>query len=330
MPSFNQNASYGRAMFDKMTPKTFGRTFVVFNSSDNNQDEVEQIFAPFNGQVRYFESLDTAIAQLDTNRYDTIILNSQNQHTITATSIATLAGLSRFKLEGLEYFMGAKKRTGQRSRLALADNTAVIAATLMIGGVGVHVHGIKVQNSGTDAASVAAAIFYGEACHIEGNSFMKFSDLDQTAVADVILSGDSDTFNLNEFGFDTLVQSAARPTVRVDGYSGMQLTRLEMSDCNFVCQSSTANKVHFLVNDTAALRYSNKVRNCEFDAAINATNSAVTLTNAVASASGLVEGNIHFVDCPTTCTNFCAGVTDNIKVSKSASSNNANESTTPA
>jgi hypothetical protein len=50
----------------------------------------------------------------------------------------------------------------------------------------------------------------------------------------------------------------------------------------------------------------------------------------VASATGLVEGNILFVRPSTSTTNFCAGTTDNIKIVAPAASNNASEGVTPA
>ena len=327
----NINSGYGQAMLGRLIAPTFGRTFVVFNSSDNNKDEVQRLFeTDYNGVVRYFTSIDAAVSALDSNRNDTIVLNTQGTH--SSTTGIDLSSLNRVHIMSLDTLMGIRRKTGQRAKVQLdtTGNAAAIAATLLASGTGCSIQDIKWMNSGTNAASKASAIFNGEANYIAGNSFMKFSDLDQTGVADVILSGDSDTFEHNEFGFDTLVQSVARPTALIDGYGGKQLTRLEMYDNNFICQSSSADKVHVKVNDTAALRYTNRFERCSFDAAINATNSAVTLTNAVASVSGLVEGNIHFIDCPTTCTNFCAGTTDNVKVSKSASSNNANESVTPA
>jgi len=49
-------------------------------------------------------------------------------------------------------------------------------------------------------------------------------------------------------------------------------------------------------------------------AAISSTGSMITVTDAVESVTGLVAGNMLFVNPATNATNFCSTTTDNVKV----------------
>jgi hypothetical protein len=189
---------------------------------------------------------------------------------------------------------------------------------------------MKIMNSGTHASSITAFVDEGEACVYQNVSIMKLTDLDQAAVSDLEARGDSNSYLNCEFGFDTLTQSAARPTMRIKANGTKRFTHNRFFGCIFSCQSSSADKQHILVDGTDAVLFESIFFDCVFIAAINQTASAVTLTNAVASVSGLVDGNLLFVRPATTCTSFCASVTDNVKIVAPAVSSNANEGVVPA
>jgi hypothetical protein len=118
--------------------------------------------------------------------------------------------------------------------------------------------------------------------------------------------------------------------MRIKANGSKRFTHNRFFGCIFTTRCSQANKQHILVDGTDAVLFENIFAGCIFVAAINATYSAVTLTNAVASVAGLVEGNLLFINAATNCTNFCAGVTDNVKLVAFAASNNGSEGVVPA
>jgi hypothetical protein len=327
--SYNPESGWGKFLLGAIAAvgPTVGRIFVVCPSSDANYDQLSNIvkYDP-EGQARLFTDLAEAYAAMTSNRNDVLFMSANASHTL-----ATALAVSKNRCHFIGMDLGGHL-TGSRTRVSLASASLAVdtPATIVNTGVGNSFRNLKVMNSGTHANSISSFIDAGEATVIENCQFMKFSDLNETGVSDFYCAADSYTYKDCEFGYDTLVQSVARPTFRIKKYGTSQMTHGRVRGCHFTCQSSQANKVHILVDGTDALRYESIFEDCTFTAAINATNSAVTLTNAVASATGLVEGNILFVRPSTSTTNFCAGTTDNIKIVAPAASNNASEGVTPA
>lgn len=328
--NYNQNSGYGQAMLTKLIGATTGRTFVVMDTTDGDRDKIQQLLKTDEyGQPRFYSTLAGAYAAADSNRNDVIILGAQGTHELD--TMLTVSK-SRVHFIGLDYLLSGGRETAQRSKVQLSTtgNAAAVAATISNSGAGNTYRGLKIMNSGTDAASVAAFIDSGEATLIEYSSIMKFTDLDQATVADFICRADSYTYKNVEFGFDTLVQTAARPTFKYLKDGSTRAKHGRVIDCIFTCASSEATKVHVSVADTSSLAFENIFIRPIFINALVSSASAAALTNAVASASGLVEGNIFMVNPASNSTNLCAGTTDQIQVSGPVSSQQAGEAVTPA
>ena len=76
--------------------------------------------------------------------------------------------------------------------------------------------------------------------------------------------------------------------------------------------SSSASALLLLVNSTTDVLFHNLFERCSFIASVDSAGGAL-LTNAIASASGLVKGTIDLKDCSSFhCTDLCAGVTDQV------------------
>ena len=204
----------------------------------------------------------------------------------------------------------------QRARWANSATgvTAAIDSTIEVSGVGNSFHNLKIVNTGTDAASIACLIDSGEANWYNNCSFMKFSDLNVAAVADVICRSDSCTYTNCEIGFDTLVQSAARATFWIKNSGATRMKHLTMRDCDFVCASSSSTKSFILVANTSSCAFSNTFKDCVFNNALVSSASAAALADAVTSVSGLVEGNLLFINPVTNALEFCSAVADQVKV----------------
>ena len=298
----NGISSHGVPVMGGNVPAMFGDFwFVDFaKGSDGNSGK---------DTLNAFKTVSKALSSATNNNNDVILVDGVSE--VTEDSKLTWSN-SRTHLVGL----GSGFKHAQRARIG-ANATMVAAAvdsTIEVSGTGNSFHNIKFTNTGTDAASIACLIDSGEANWYDNCSFMKFSDLNVAAVADVICRGDSSTYTNCEIGFDTLVQSAARATFWIKNSGATRCKHLYMENCNFVCSSSAATKSFVLVADTAALAFSNVIKDCVFVSALVSSGSAAALSDAVTSVSGLVEGNILFINPVTNALEFCSAVTDQIKV----------------
>ena len=283
-------------------PAMFGDVFFVDfrKGSDGNGGRTKD---------EAFKTISKAFDTAASNNNDVILVDGDSE--VTEDGKITWSK-NRIHLIGL----GGGFVHGQRSRWANSATgvTAAIDSTVEVSGVGNSFHNMKIVNTGTDAASIACMIDSGEANWFDNCSFMKFSDLNVAAVADVICRSDSCTYTNCEIGFDTLVQSAARATFWIKNSGATRMKHLLMDNCHFTCSSSASTKSFILVADTAACAFSNTFKDCVFNNALVSSASAAALADAVTSVSGLVEGNLLFVNPASNCLEFCSAVTDQVKV----------------
>jgi hypothetical protein len=318
----NKNSGYGRAMLDSLYSQVpaLGRVFVVFDPDDtdeaNYQHWQEICSSDDDGVLRFFGTnadddttpLEQAYALAESNNNDVIVLDANSTHHLSG--MLTVAK-NRVHFFGMD---GGGRLTTQGAKIDLNDNTLAVAATITVTGTRCSFRNLKVTNSGTDAASVSAFIDAGEGTLIENCNFAKYSDLNVAAVADFICRADGFTYRNVEFGFDTLVQSAARPTFwfKNDGATRAKYGR--MVDCIFTCSSSAATKAHIKIENTSSLAFTNALIRPVFLNAIVGSLSAARLNDAITSASGLVEGSLFIVNPASDTTEFCSDTTDNIRV----------------
>ncbi len=299
-------------------PAMYGDVWFVDarNGSDDNNGKSKD---------RAFATLSKAEDVATSNNNDVILIDGDS--TISEDSMITW-DKNRIHVVGL----GGGFITGQRTKIQLNATgiAAAVEATIKLTGVGNTFSNLKIMNAGTDAASVAAVIDAGEANVWYNCSFMKFSDLGETAVADFICRSDSTSYINCEFGFDTLTQTAARPTFWIKNDGATRAKHIYMKDCHFTCSSSESTKSFILISGTSALAFSNMFVNCTFSNALVSSASAAALDDAVTSVSGLVEGNLLFVNPASDTTEFCSAVTDQVKTYGPVTSAQAGEAGTPS
>lgn len=328
--SYNKNSGYGQALLNNLASKVpaFGRVMVVFdpdNTDEANYQQMQEICdADPDGVLRFYGTdygdgttpLEQAYAAVESNNNDVIVLDANSTHLLSGM---LTVDKNRVHFYGMD---GGGRLVTQGAKIGLADITVDAIATVLITGTRCSFRNLKITNAGTHENSIAAVIDEGEGTLIQNCNIAKYSDLNVSAVADFICRSDGATYDDVEFGFDTIVQSAARATFWIKtGNTVMKYARLRK--CRFVCASSEATKSHILVANTASIEFTNLFEDCTFMNAIVSSLSAARLNDAVTSVSGLVAGNLFFTDPKTDTTEFCSAVTDNVRVCGAVTANAA-------
>jgi len=288
----NKNSGYGQAQLGKLTAPTTGRTFVVVNSSDNNIDELQQLFNTDGfGQVRYFTSINSAVDAMDTNRNDTIILNNQGGHALTEMIDFSI---SRSHIWGLDYLLGNIRYQGARSRITLGvTEAATDIAALQNTGVGNSFKAFKIDSSNTKDESLYGLVEAGEYAYYEGVEVYKSTDLDETAAAEVLHNGDSALFKHCSFGstINIIADNKIRPNVLLSRatITGKYCRDSAFVDCDFLSKAGgTEHNAVYGANAKDVERFL-KFQNCRF---INNPLSAATPAAAIAFGAAQTEGAV--------------------------------------
>lgn len=177
--------------------------------------------------------------------------------------------------------------------------------TLVMTGVGNTFTNIRLTGNGTDSANLCALHDQGENNVYTNCMFMKTNDLGETTVCDVLAHGDTSTFRNCKFGATWYTITAARQNVLASGTSAAgRMKHNYFEDCYFVCNSTSADHVHFRVNSTDSLAFESLFKDCIFHQAIVSSISTVQSTVAVESIANLVEGNVMFINCSTNADSF--------------------------
>ena len=326
----NQNTGYGRALLDSLyaTIPSLGRVFVVVSpddSADPNYQKLQEVVKyDKTGLLRFYTSLESAYAAVTSNNNDVILLDGHSQHVLE--DMLTVAK-NRVHFVGMD---GGGRLVQQGARIDIETAATDAAATITVTGTRCTFRNIKVENSGTHTNSVSAMVDEGEGTLMKNCTIYKYTDLGETGVSDFVCRSDCATYEDCQFGFDTLVQTAARPTFLVENSGSTKMKGLRMRNCTFISASTTADKIHFEVASTASLLFSNIVENCIFVNSINDSMSAIQATVAVASVSSLIEGMVLFTSPHCQAASFST-TSDNFVVTMTpTSTTNAFEGKTPA
>ena len=313
--NFNLNSGYGQILANQIAAAVgpvFGRIFVVVGASDVavKKDMMKEMFVPDSqGQLRFYATVEAAYADVVSNADDVILLSGHSTHTVAAQlSIAK----NRVHFIGMD---GGDRMIQQGAKIDLADNTADIVSTIVVSGTRNTFKNLKIMNAGTHANSVAAVIGNGDEGTVWKNcSFQKLSDLGETTVSDFECRSDSPSFINCEFGFSTLVITAARRSLWFKASGATRAKDCRFDHCRFIVTSSANAYVFVEVNDASSLAFSTIFIEPIFEACLVSTGSAIV--NAIQSFSGLVDGQISLVNPHSfNCTNMCATVTDQVKIS---------------
>ena len=114
---------------------------------------------------------------------------------------------------------GAFGATDQTPRIIFSTTgiASDSAAVLKVTGWANSFTNLRINCWGTHTNSVTALWDAGEGTTYTNCQFNKFTDLNVTTVSDVEARGDSTTWRNCKFGFDTLLQTVARPTLWIKG-----------------------------------------------------------------------------------------------------------------
>lgn len=318
-----------------MLPYYGGRTFVVCSPTSSFYSMLATQFPPDNnGVVRLFTSLSAAYDAADTGGNDVIALFPG---AYTLTDMLTVSkNLVHFV--GLDIGGSSGRLVQQVARVQLSGTTNA-AAVMKVTGTRNSFHNIKFIQGSSAAAALNVVQFAGEGSLYEDCSFIfgSSSNLASTSACEGLIGEDSGTFIRCSWGTDVLTSSGStgRAVVTLNVITGASSADGAKSnrfiDCEHFIMSSSANAVLIKLAATNGAKFLNLWVRPRFTAVLNNTNSAIAITNAIASAAGFVEGSLVF-NYPVTanCTNGCAGVTDKVVVTAPAVSANAWEGVTPS
>jgi len=261
---------------------------------------------------------------------DTIVMSTNTGH---AVATGLLVATSRVNFVGADF---GSRYVQQGSRIELSG--AVDSAyALKVTGTRDSFSNIKIIQSSTHANALTVYQAGGEGTMMNSCSvvFGVANNLGSTSAYEVVMGEDSGSYSNCYFGTDVLLTSAARTVMllkKVTGGSSADGAKSNVFvDCKYKIMSSDANATCIKLNSTSDAKFLNEWTRPRFTAVINQTNSAVVITNAIASASGFVEGTLAFYQPATfNFTNGCASVTDKVVVTASVASSNSWEGVTAA
>lgn len=332
--NYNLNSGYGSLLASQIASAVgpnFGQVLIVSEDSDNQRikDMLKEAFVPDpDGRVRFFTTLNAAYTAAESNSNDVILLSGHSSHTITPITWSK----NRVNVIGMDGG-GRLVQQGTKVQNSATDTEAFV---LKVTGTRNSFRNIKFIQSSTNAAALNVVQFAGEGNLWEDCSFVfgVADNLDLTTSSEALIGEDAGTFRRCSFGTDVLLTSAARSVATLDAITGGNADGAKSNrfiECEFFVMSSSATATLVKLADTSGAKFLNKFIDCTFDAVKNNTNSAAAITNAVASASGFVEGSIVFYNpAGANLTNFCAGTTDNVVTYGPATAATAGEGGTPS
>jgi len=314
MANYNQNAGYGQALLNMVASRVpaFGNIFIVMNAANTDEGNykiLQDVFPPdADGRVRFYTSLETAYAATESNNNDIILLDGNSSHVIAEQM--TIAK-NRVHFFGMD---GGGRLHGQGAKVQNTDGTAAVSV-LHVTGTRNTFENIKFIQVDDDATSLRVLTEAGESSLYRNCSFIfgVNDNLDQTDAYEVFMSGDSTEFYNCTFGNDTMLTSAARAVTVFDVVTTAAKSTV-WKDCVWNVLSSDADVNFVRVLATSDMHFGHIFINPIMLATISSAASAITLTDAVDSATGLVAGNALFVNPATNATSFSGTTSDNFKV----------------
>lgn len=289
---------------------------------------------PTNGNDGYSgETLAQPLATFE-EAYDRCVSNNGDVIALSAAATHTLAAgvtfsKSRVTVISME-FQGRYVQQGAKIQSPSGDATAFVLKNT---GVRNSFVGIKFIQGSAEATALTVVQDGGEGTLWDRCSFVfgVVDNLDQATAYEFVAGSDSATYRDCLFGTETLLTSAARAVFLIDQVTSSQEFKSNLlRDCIFMISSSEANALLVKLAANTDVLFTNLFDNCRFMASLDSA-GGVTITNAVASASGLVKGTLNFAfPASFGTTNFCAGVTAQVQTYGPVTSAQAGEAGTPA
>lgn len=331
---YTQNSGYGQALLNMVASQvpTFGRIFVVMDSDDTDEENYQRMQDVCKvdpaGQIRFYTSLASAEAAMESNNNDVCLLDANSAHSLSSGLAVS---------ENRKHFIGMDgggriQQQGARVQLATAATTAYV---LKDTGTRNSFRNIKFEQAATGATGLTVAQIGGEGGLIENCSFTfgVANNLDgsETTTYEMVFGGDSYTVKECLFGTSTLTTTGARAVMLIDQVTASQECKDNyFKDCLFTIQSSSSSADFIRIAATTDSKFCNTMVNPIFNNALVNSTSAAALDDAIRSVSSLVEGNWLIVNPASNTTELCTDVTDQIKVVGPAVSAQAGEAVTPS
>jgi len=202
---YNQSAGYGAgfiAMVSSIIP-TFGRIFVVMNSSntdnENYQRAQELMKTDPKGRIRFYTTLAAAYAQVQTNNNDVILLDADSSHSGAMLTVAK----NRVHFIGMD---GGGRINSQGAKIS-TPATSVAASVAVIKNTGTRntYRNIKFIQNGTNAAQVECFHDTGEGTYVKNCSFHHNSLLTTAARSSLKFAGDTCHYEKCQIGNSTVL-----------------------------------------------------------------------------------------------------------------------------
>lgn len=287
-------------------PATFGNVYFVDNVYGDNG------YAGTSSD-KAWKTLEYAYSKVTTSNDDVICLSGGGASYGTH-EIATMITWSKNKVHLVGLSTGGATDQEPRVIFTTAGKTSEVAALMKVTGFGNTFTNVRFNSWSTATAGVTSVWDAGENNVYTNCQFNMFENLAETTSHDFEARGDSSTFRNCKFGSDTLNKTAARPVLLIKGTGGSaRMKNNYFEDCYFVTQTTQVTSSFIKVNDNNSLAFQNVWKNCVFMSPIITSTSAVQLTDAITSSSGLAEGSLLFVNPVTNAASFCGTVTDRVE-----------------
>jgi len=318
----NGVSSFGIPVIGGAIPSSFGNYFFVDGGkgSDGNAGTSPALA---------FKTLTAAYNAATTDNDDVICIRGGSS--VSDSPIAWTK--NRIHVFGMDGTFGRITDQGAKLATATTDTTPYV---VRITGTRNSFSNIKFIQNSTQVTALSVVEDGGEGTVFVNCSgiFGVSTNLNLTTAREFAMGGDSGLRIGCSWGTDVLLTSGARTVVSMEVVTGGNADGAKSNrviDEEMIIMTSEANATLLKLHSTSSAKFLNKWVRPQFHAVLNQTTGGVAVTNAIASASGFVEGSLHFYfPAVFDCSNGCAGVTDHVRVTAPVASNNAWEAVTAA
>lgn len=278
-------SSFGMPLVGGGIPATIGNyIFVNYGTGvDGGPLSANSISTPY-------KTIEAAYEQMRSGYDDVMVLCGSSTHVLAA--MLTVAK-SRVHFIGIDGTFG--RPYGCNAKVSLAVSTgATNVFTMKNTGVRNSFTNIKFINGNTVTEGIYCVGEGGEYAQYNMCEIYKSTDLDVTGSAELVLNGDSATFNNCTIGSlaDARVGTVIRPNVLLTAGlvgSGLVTRDSEFVNCRFWIQASHTTSCFVYAGGATDVERRLAFKNCEF---INNLASTATPAQAIAGAATLTVGNI--------------------------------------
>jgi hypothetical protein len=244
---YNQNSGYGQALLNAVhsAVPTFGRIFIVVNSSDyagERYQKLQEVFTALNGIVRFYTSFSDAYDATEDGNNDVIVVDGKSSHTLTTK---VTMSKSRVHVVGIDWLMGVKRIEGQGSKILIAGSTAGNDAVIENTGVRNSFRGLKFESTNSSTSALWAFKDGGEFTYMENCHTVRNGIVSTATAADMLCNGDTSQYVKCSFGYTSVAITANgnRPCVDFgrEQITGKVARDVIFEDCIFNRRSNDAD-----------------------------------------------------------------------------------------